>query len=249
MRDYAWIVGLAMFVTACDVNEPPPEISNPELVLIESIHLNVPEPSGLTLNLDGTALYIVSDPQDNRLYKLSLSGEILDTLSYIGVDLEGVTVDHRDGTLWVVEESLAEMVQIDSSGSELQRVSISGVSDGSGGLEGITLNSQNNHFYLLKGKSPGVIIELDEFFSEVNYTKIYFAEDYSGVCYDSLNNQLWIVSDQGEKVFQCDLAGNVIEEFSIDVSKAEGIAVDIENNLIYIVSDLNEKLYIYNLTD
>jgi len=81
------------------------------------------------------------------------------------------------------------------------------------------------------------LIELDQEFNLFKYKRIYFAFDFSGIFYESQNQHLWIVSDQNEKVYKCDLNGIVLTEFPIDVNKAEGIAVDIENDLVYIVSD------------
>jgi uncharacterized protein YjiK len=65
--------------------------------------------------------------------------------------------------------------------------------------------------------------------------------------YNEVEDELWIVSDQEKKVYRCDLSGNVLMSFLINVDKAEGIAIDSENNLIYIVSDSADMLYIYRL--
>ena len=222
---------------------------NSSLVLVDVFQLSISSPSGLSLNYDGESLWTVSDKPGGGIYKISLTETTMESLPYSGVDLEGVVVSQQDSTLWIVEESLGKMIQLSSSGDELQRISIPGSTEGSGGLEGITFNPNTNHFYLLKEKDPGVLIILDSLYNLKNYIRVYFANDFSGIFYDQINNKLWIISDQDSKVFLCDLLGNVIKSFSVDVSKAEGIAVDIEKNRIYIVSDLEEKLYVYKLLD
>lgn len=193
------------------------------------------------------SLWTVSD-HTGKAYKVDFDGNVLQTLAYTGNDLEGIVIDPDDGTLWVAEEYLSQIVQLDARGNELQRVDVTGAS-GSSGLEGITINPANGHFYLLKEKDPGVLIELDPEFNLLSYRRINFAKDFSGIFFESSQQNLWIVSDKSETVYKCDLEGRVLTEYPIEVDKAEGIAVDFENSRIYIVSDSNEKLYLFSIED
>jgi len=225
----------------------PPEETGPELKLVSTVNIQVDEPSGLCFSIDKSFLWTVSD-HTRKVYKVDYDGNVIETLSYIGNDLEGIAVDPSDSTIWVAEEYLSQIVQLDTLGNELNRVTITGAA-GNSGLEGITLNTSTNHFFLLKEKNPGVLIELDQNFNLLQYKRINFAFDYSGIFFESQNEQLWIVSDQNEKVYKCDLAGSVLTEYSIEVPQPEGIAVDIGNSLVYIVSDSHEKLYKFSISD
>jgi uncharacterized protein YjiK len=227
-------------------SEPPAE-EKPKLELISTVNIQVNEPSGLCFSIDKKFLWTVSD-QTRKVYKIDFNGTVLETLVYTGSDLEGIAVDPSDSTIWVAEEYLSQIVQLDTLGNELNRITVTGAA-GNSGLEGITINTSTNHFFLLKEQDPGVLIELDENFNLLQYKRINFAFDYSGIFYESQNQHLWIVSDQNEKVFKCDINGTVLIEFPIDVDKPEGIAVDIANNLIYIVSDSYEQLYKYSIVD
>lgn len=221
-------------------------IKNPSLKLINKYYIDVEEPSGLDLAIDNMSLWTVSD-KHNKIYQLDLTGKILKEISIPGTNLEGITSDSNGETLWVVQESLGELLQVDTTGNEIQRISVAGVKDNSGGLEGITFNSKNNHLFLLKEKDPSVLIELNTNFEPVLFKHLYTASDYSGMDYNEIENELWIVSDQDKKVYRCDIRGNVLISYSINIDKAEGIAFDRENNLIYIVSDSEESLYIFRL--
>ncbi|OQX95458.1 hypothetical protein B6I21_05310 [candidate division KSB1 bacterium 4572_119] len=237
---------IMIMILFCSKKSPTnPEQDKPYLEKIAEYKLNVDEPSGLSLTIDGNSLWTVSD-KTNKVYQISLSGEIIRELSYKGNDLEGVIQHPGDSTIWVVEEYEADIVQLDIDGNELKRVSIN-VDGGNSSLEGITINPLNNHFYLLKEKDPGVLIELDDKFEMVSYSRIGFAEDFSGIFFDAQNSFLWIISDQDKSVFQCDSTGTVIQEFPVEANKIEGIAVDVTNDLVYLVSDSYERLYVYSI--
>ncbi len=245
-------IGLSLvLILACSdetptVTDPPPQVE-PRLELISTANIQVDEPSGLCFSIDNKSLWTVSD-RTRKVYKVDFNGNVLETLAYTGNDLEGIAVDPGDSTIWVAEENLSQIVQLDTLGNELQRIDVTGAA-GNSGLEGITINTANGHFFLLKEKNPGVLIELDHEFNLLTYKRITFAFDFSGIYYESQNQHLWIVSDQNEKVYKCDLTGSVLTEYPIDVDKAEGIAVDFDNARVYVVSDSYEKLYLFSIKD
>jgi len=216
------------------------------LELMNKFNINIEEPSGLDLSLDNKSLWTVSD-KHSKIYQLDLTGQILKEISIPGNGFEGITLDLDGNTLWVVQESQGELLQIDTLGNEILKINIIGAGGGSSGLEGITINSTNNHIFLLKEKNPSVLIELNTNLETILFKRIYSALDYSGMDYNEIENELWIVSDQEKKVYRCDISGNVLMSYLIDIKKAEGIAFDSENNLIYIVSDSADILYIYRL--
>ncbi len=208
--------------------------------------LDIKSPSGLSFSVDGNHLWTVSDKPGGAVFKISLTGEIVRRLSYTGADMEGVVQSILDSTLWVVEELTGEVVQIDTVGNELGRVTLSGVTGG-GGLEGITINPEDGHSYLLKEKDPGALIELNATLEFVSYDRITFAADYSGISYDAVSGQLWILSDEEEKVYRVGTDGEVVRKYRTEVIKGEGIAVDEESGLIYIISDESERLYQFSV--
>ncbi len=214
---------------------------------IASYRIDVPEPSGLSLHVNGKSLWTVSD-QTAKVYQLSLDGRLLKTLPYVGPDLEGVAQSPVDGTIWVAEERTREIVQLDSAGKELSRYFIP-VDQGNenSGLEGIAVHPVTGHNFLLNEKDPAVFLELTTSQSIARSTKIDWLADCSGLAFESQGSFCWMVSDESKAVVKCDSTGAKIESFKIDVDKAEGIAVSAADSVIYIVSDSEQKLYLFQM--
>jgi len=232
-----------LFLGSCD--KEPKKVQNSDLELIKVIQLAVKEPSGLCFSANKNAFYTVSD-NSGKVYKLSLTGAIIETLSYVGDDLEGVTVDPNNGNIYIVEERRRELVKLDSKGKEINRKHIN-IEENSAnkGLEGVTYNSKNNHIYILNEADPGLLVELDVFGKILRQTKLNFANDYSGIFHEKIEDVLWIISDKSKTITKCDLNGDKINSYKIKESKAEGIVVDATTKRIYIVFDGLDKMQVY----
>ena len=201
---------MTIAIFSCNKAELSVEKLSLELLNIYSI--NVEEPSGLDLAIDNESLCTVSDKY-SKIYQLDLMGQILQEIDIPGNNFEGITVDFNGHSLWMVQESLSELLQVDILGNELQRIYVAGAISGSGGLEGITINTSKNHLLLLKEKDPSVLIELNTIFEPVLFKHLYTASDYSGMDYNEIDNELWVVSDQDKKVYQCDIRGTMINSY------------------------------------
>ena len=96
------------------------------LTQLATYRIKLREPSGLTINPEGTALWTVANNQ--RVFKLDLQGRILDRLAYKGKDLEGIVYDPSDSTFWVVEERRREVVHLDANGNVIfsQKLALGG---------------------------------------------------------------------------------------------------------------------------
>jgi uncharacterized protein YjiK len=233
-----------VFVVSCGKDEDTEGLL--KLSLDSQYALDVPEPSGLSFSRNKTFLYTVSD-QTGKIYKISFEGELMSTLGFIGSDLEGITVNPKDGQIWVVEERNRKMIQLSASGSELNSFSINVEQhEMNSGLEGITFNGNNEHFYLLNEKIPGKLIETNKQGVIFTETNLNFASDFSGVFYDDLEDFLWIVSDEAKIVSKCFLDGTLIESYKLPISSAEGIVVKSSEKKIFIVSDASEKLLVFS---
>lgn len=237
---------LPVLFCKCSTSEPAaPQQQAPQLQLLATFSLNVPEPSGLSLGSEAKSLWTVSD-QTNRIYRLDLSGKVLQTLAYTGIDLEGVVFDTTRKVLWVAEEQTREIVKVDLSGAELERHRILNGQDNSG-LEGICLDSSGTIF-LLKEKNPGLFIELNRDFSVKQQLELGFAGDYSGICCAGAPGEFWIVSDQSQMVYRWSRKNGVSERYSLPINKAEGVAYNVTNGRLYVVSDSEAKLYVFSLS-
>ena len=119
---------------------------------------------------------------------------------------------------------------------------LSGVRDG-GGLEGVTVNSNNGDILLLKEKDPGAFLWLNDQLEVLLYKRIAFANDFSGMDYDASQNVLWIISDQDKVLIKYKIGVGVIDEYPFRINKAEGLSVLPDKNILFIVSDDAKKLY------
>lgn len=229
-----------LFVSCSKNNEVFPV--NNGLELINSYKINVLEPSGLAINNDGTILYTVSD-STNKIYKLSTAGDVLQTFEYAGNDLEGISV-FTNTKLLVVEERTKEVVEYDIETGNFTKHKIDYKNTtANSGLEGVAYNFNDGTIFILNEKDPGLLIRLNPNYTIKTSTTLNFASDYSGIFHESATDNLWIVSDQSRTINKCNLEGNLIKSYPINVIKAEGIAIS--NDKIYIVSDAEAKLYIY----
>ena len=248
--------------------------------------LGLNEPSGLTLNGDGSALYTVSD-DTKAIFRLDLKGRVSVSDSFfIGLDdLEGIAIRSDDSELLVVQEGSNSVVVVDlNTRRERSRCPLSAMTNydtiahhfpdppDNNGLEGITVNTRNDHVVVVKEHQPGLLIELDSSLTTILSTRVLQPSqgfihpelkaeklDFSGLSYDSSSDTLWIVSDKGRCLFQYDWARDtVLQRLDLTIStgdkpkrirKPEGVAFDPDRNRLYVVSDRDGDLYVFRLHD
>ncbi len=240
-------LGAALLVLAaggCDHSSDPPPPTADVLTLVRSVTLAIAEPSDLCLDGDGIHAWTVSD-QTGRVYRFRLAdGVVTGTLAFVGSDLEGIWQDPLDGTLYVAEEGLRQVVHLDAEGSELGRVSVAGLGgDGNSGLEGLTFSPVTGRFHVVNEKGPALLLAVAANGTVLDSRTVTFVADLSGITWDATGSRLWVVSDESERVAAIDLAGAPLTEYSIPVDKAEGIAIDPVSGHIYVISDSESRLY------
>ena len=253
---------------------------------IRDISSGLNEPSGLALNSSGSKFYTVSD-DTKVIFNLNLQGKIIAHSSFLIElkDLEGLAVTSDGNEIIAVHESSNSVVHFDiTNRKEIRRTPLSAMKnydkivnhfrndDRNKGLEGITINFNNDHVFIVKEGKPGLLIELDSECKKIlNYCELTeecgFKHrrlkskklDFSGLSYDHSRDAIWIASDKGECVFQFDWNQKRVlncldlphhsQSPSERIRKPEGIAFDPLNQRLYIVSDLDCELYIYQLHD
>jgi len=217
-----------------------PTSDNSQLLIKTEFDLNIKEPSGLSLSWDANELMVVSD-HSNTVFRINKSGKTIQELAFSATDLEGVTYQKANETIWLVDEQKNKLYQLNKQGDKIAEHLLEYQDHPSNkGLEGITINTTNNHLFMLNEASPGLLLE---FFNGqiINSTSLSFAPDYSGIFYEETEDKLWIISDEAKSIYKCDLKGNLLHTYDHTIDKAEGIVV-IENN-IWLVSDSQNKLY------
>jgi uncharacterized protein YjiK len=199
------------------------------------------EPSGIVYNSVNNSFYIVSDTLP-QIFEIDIDGDLLGSIQVNANDLEGITLSINRDTIYVVEESDNLVTSFLLDGTKIKSFSVDVSTNSINGLEGIAIDA-NNNIYVLNEKLPRYLVKLQNEF-EISRTEITAADDISDVCYDSVLDCLWIISDESEKILKVTKSGSVISEWHIPFSKGEGITL--VDNKIYVVRDSNAKMYIFD---
>jgi len=215
--------------------------SKSELELLQTIKLNIAEPSGITVFNNN--LYIVSD-KNGAVYKTSLEGEILKKIKTKFSDLEGITFQESSHNIWVISENKRELIELDLSGNVIQKIKVKGKQQNkNSGLEGICFVENEEMLYVINEHSPKQVLGINLEGEITTKFKIDFSKDISGICFDKHSNNFWIISDESASIYNISKTGQLIDSYKIPVNKAEGIVI--YGNKIYVVSDSESNLYVF----
>ncbi len=248
MKKSKILILLLIFVfTYCKRNEPDGNIVTPQdpnaLAVVQEISLptEITEPSGIYYNSSTNSLFIVSD-SDPNLFEVNFNGQLLSRLNLDGVDMEGVTFSANNDTIFVVEETAQKVTKFTKNGMRLLSFPVNVATNSKHALEGLTIDNQN-HLFVINEKEPTL---LNEF---VNNTLIYqknidYSLDISDICYDYVENCLWVLSDESGSIVKIDKKGNLLKTYKLPFTKGEGITI--VGNKFYIVNDSNAKMYVFN---
>ncbi|MCB9249834.1 MAG: SdiA-regulated domain-containing protein [Ignavibacteriales bacterium] len=240
----ASIIFFIGIVTYC--NFAKKDVQSKEVLLpLKIIKLSVPEPSGLVFEGSTNTLWTVSD-ETSQIYNIDTNGNIIKTLSVKGKDLEGITFV-ADSLIAIVLERKREVVLLNKEGREQNRFRLKLKGNLNEGLEGISYNKKNKHLYLVNEMNPCLLIETTLSGEIIAEHKLKISKDLSGLSYDDVKDELWIISDESKAVYKCKPDGTLIKEFKVDIKQIEGIAFDFTNSKLFLISDKTEKLYIFDL--
>lgn len=227
----------SFILCACYAKELKPE---------KIFKIPVREPSGLAFIKSENCFLTVSDEYP-VIYKLNMKGEITGEIKVDANDLEGIAVSD-DGSIFVVDEAGREVIHLDRTGNEIMRFSVDADTDDdvkspvNNGPEGICIDSDNLFIYIVNEKNPGKILVYDFTGRKTAEYDPDFADDYSGICYDSKNKNFLVLSDEDKSVSRWDPDKGILETHHIAVVNPEGIVV-VNNGNFYIVSDRKSRLY------
>jgi len=236
------LIVITISFISCKSNTEP--VNKPSIELVATYPLQIEQPSGIAFNKDYTSFWII-DGKYEKIFKTDLNGHVLESLSYVGNDLEGICFD-GDSSLWIVEEELREIIQLDLSGKILQRFKTNLSGTFNNGFEGITIGEQNSLF-VINEKQPKAIYAFDKNISSSKKYEVDFAEDLSDICYNSTTKNFFITSDESKAVFVWNTANGLIDKFNLPFTKFEGIAINPLKNKIVVVNDSLNVLYEYEL--
>lgn len=206
-----------------------------KLRLVDDHRVHVDEPSDLVVK--NGALYVVSD-RHSRIYEIDDDGDVRGSLDVEGRDLEALAID-RDGAFYIGDESRAKVWRLTHTGARDQAFDID-TTDGNSGIEGLAFDPAG-HMLVAKEKSPAMIIRLDADGTELDRTKLGYADDLSAITWNETDDHLYALSAEEKKLFRLDADFDRITSWKLPIESAEGLAF--AGNTLYIVSDGEERLY------
>ncbi len=226
----------------CSRNNSINESANvQQLTQLNVYNLNIPEPSGIAYNSVQNSLLIVSDGK-SEIYEVDYSGNILNTIPTTCSDMEGITLSKNCDTIFVVEETNKLVSTLLYSGNKVASFSINVATSVKHALEGITRNNSNGRLIIINEKLPCMVLEFDRT-TELWRKEINYIADISDIFYDDSSDCYWIVSDESQKILKLSKNLDLISQWNINITQAEGITI--VNNKIYVISDYERKMYVF----
>lgn len=210
------------------------------LELVAVTDLPFKEPSGIAFSSALQKLWIVSG-ETQRIYATDTNGTVDKRLRFEGIDLEGITFDESDSTLWVVDESTMVLTHLDLDGNVLFQKQLIYSLESNDGPEGVAFG-ENHALYVLNEKNPSLLIALDTAYEITQTWKLAFAFDYSDITFDNLTGTFFILSDESKAFFRLNEQATVFEQYNLPNDKYEGIAYDARREVFYLVNDAANTL-------
>ncbi len=201
------------------------------------------EPSGLAYNAQTTTLFTNNDGSLSNIYEISTSAELLNTITVNGDDFEGIAFSLDYDTIFVVEEANWKVIMYDLLGVKIGEIEVEHTPGQTNGLEGITVDPQTGHLFVLAEKSNPALIEITVDGIELNRTELDFSSDVSGITIHPVWNTLFIVSDEASTLNEVTKEGDFLRSWYIPLDQAEGVTFGENENVIYMVADRGGKLY------
>jgi len=205
--------------------------------------LTVNEPSGLAYNHNTGTLFTNNDGNTSDIFEINTSGVLLNTITVQGTDFEGIAFNAAYDTIYVVEEANWKIVKYTPDGTQVGEISVTHQAGQIDGLEGITIDHQSGHIFVLHEKNNPELIELTSSGQEISRTALNFSSDISGITIHPVWQTLFIISDEGYSLNEVTKAGEFLRSWYIPLDQAEGVTFGADENTIYMVADRGNKLY------
>ncbi len=237
-----FLIIVVLFNFNCSRNNSINESANvQQLTQLNVYNLNISEPSGIAYNSAHNSLLIVSDGK-SEIYEVDFSGNILNAIPTNCSDMEGITLSKNCDTIFVVEETNKLVSTLLYSGNKVASFSVNVATSVKHAMEGITRNNSNGRLTIINEKLPCMVLEFNGT-TEIWRKEINYTADISDIFYDDSSDCYWIVSDESQKILKLTKNLDLISQWSINITQAEGITI--VNNKIYVVSDYERKMYVF----
>ena len=211
---------------------------------IAAYNLTMPEPSGLAMDPDMKHLWIVSD-RKGQIYKTDLRGVVQEKIDIKASDFEGVAISREGETLYVIDEAKNRIQCYQHNGKSTCKHGLNQKVTKKSGPEGIDVDWENGDLYVVNESNPTQIYHLNKEFVEIERHQTTVLSDLSAICVDPKSKDIWLLSDEDQKLIRVSSDYEIKNEYLIDIKQMEGLAIDYARKIIYIVSDAEEELHVF----
>jgi uncharacterized protein YjiK len=230
---------------SCGRNEPPTASINStlpvkSLSLISVTTLSVGEPSGLAYAPKTGKFYMISDSRP-EIFVIDTTGKVLSSIPVNATDMEGIALSANADTFYVVEETASQITRFLPNGTKVSSQPVAIATDPRHALEGITVNP-DGHLMVLNEKTPTALVEFAGT-TEVRRFTLTETSDISDICYDSVTDAWWVVSDEARKLMKYSRQGQLLGVWATTLEQGEGVAFI--GDKLYLVSDSDAKFYVF----
>lgn len=262
MKIKLFLLGALILLASCSPEENSPTIRFPaDWLGIPGYGVNIDqqsfvEPSGICFHPLRKTLFVVSD--EGEITEIKTDGNPVFRLKIPG-DLEGITVNHQSGLLYIVREGEDVILEFDPEKRQVSRIfPINREFQGNPnflqkqegydqGIESIAFVADKDHpeggtFYAGNQWDPACIVEIlvplessqgEEAEARIIRVLPFKMDDPGGMYYDRKTGNLNIVSDAYNILVEITLGGKLIREYAFLGNNQEGLAKD-EEGYLYI---------------
>lgn len=222
--------------------EDPVDPVMPAMGSHKRIPVNVQELSGICLTMKKDSLWVVGD--EGQLARVSFDGEVTN-IHHFSNDLEGVTLHPETGDLYFAAEGSQKVYRCVYPFTKYEvafpvQEAIDG-KYGNSGIEGITYYKDD---MLYVGSQVGANLwkyTVDgEKISMVSLKTVTTAiQEIAGLCYDPVNDWLWVADSEAAKIFVFSGDASVLlAKYSVSwIGNAESVCVDHTHGCIWVGDD------------
>jgi hypothetical protein len=119
------------------------------------------------------------------------------------------------------------------------------------GMEGVTYDVMNHCFYVVQEAFPMGVYRIRETTNGVATDVLFDAEsifsglatDLSELTYDPYSGHLFILSDEGNRIFECTMTGEIVDTLPLIANQAEGLNFFADEQMLFIVSEPNHGFW------
>jgi uncharacterized protein YjiK len=211
----------------------------PTLHPIAHQRLTLAEPSDICAATNGNGYFLVGNT--GGLQHISNTGVVLTEKKPMGADFEGAAV--FDNKLWVINESLRELSELDTLTFAVQRsVRLTDFGARNSSFEALTYLPNTHELWAFTEKPVMLYrlndnLQLQEQRLLPQFKEVSAATFYAGA--------LWLLSDEGHCIYKVNPADFSIEKtWNLNIINPEGIAFNAKGELL-ILSDDRQMLYTF----